>query len=269
MKQHGEIVVGIQYIFDNSEQVNDMSKKDIIPIKRISMVDQVVHEIKNAIMNGEWKVGCKLPAEADLAKMYGVNRLTVRLALQKLSSIGIIETQIGEGSFVRSFSFSNYMEAVSDIYLTKQKIDETWALRRLIEIECATLACENPGNEELTVLKSKMEKYLQLRDSYITTGEGLEDLVEADMDFHYQICIMSHNNLYRDIYKLTWMLIRTHVKNLLTKRDAMSKQHLYFEPDGDLHVLLYKAIAAHDKETCKKIYIQILDTKPSAESADT
>jgi GntR family transcriptional regulator, transcriptional repressor for pyruvate dehydrogenase complex len=242
-----------------------MIKKDIIPIKRISMVDQVVREIKNAIMNDEWKVGSKLPAEAELAKMYGVNRLTVRLALQKLSTIGIIETQIGEGSFVRSFSFSNYMEAVSDIYLSTQKIDETWALRRLIEIECASLACENPGDEELAVLKSKMELFIQFRNAYSTTGEGLEELVEADMDFHYQICIMSHNDLYRDIYKLTWILIRTHVKNLLTKRDAMAKQHLYSEPDGDLHMQLYKAIAAHDKELCKRIYIQILDTKPSAE----
>lgn len=242
-----------------------MMKKDSVPIKHISMVDQVVHEIKNAIMNEEWKVGSRLPAEAELAKMYGVNRLTVRLALQKLSTIGIIETQIGEGSFVRRFSFSNYIEAVSDIYLTRQKIDETWALRRLIEIECAEIACENPEPEELVVLKRKLETYLQLRDTFITKGEELEELVEADMDFHYQICIMSHNSLYRDIYKLTWVLIRMHVKNLLTKRDALAKKHLYSEPDGDMHLQLYNAISAHDKELCREIYIKILDTKPSAE----
>jgi Transcriptional regulators len=240
-----------------------MAKNEISPIKRVSMVDQVVHEIKTSIMNDEWKVGSKLPAEADLAKMYGVNRLTVRLALQKLNTIGIIETQIGEGSFVRNFSFSNYMEAVSDIYLTRQKIDETWALRRLIEIECAVIACEDPSPEELALLKNKMETYLKLRDSYIATGDALEDLVEADMDFHYQICVMSHNNLYRDIYKLTRILIRSHIKNLLTKRDALAKQHMYSEPDGDLHALLYDAIKAHDKERCRNIYLQILDKKPS------
>ena len=147
----------------------------------------------------------------------------------------------------------------------RQKIDEIWALRRLIEIECAEIACENPDAEELAVLKSKLESYLQLRDTFISKGDELEELVEADMDFHYQICIMSHNSLYRDIYKLTWKLIRKHVRNLLTKRDALAKQHLYSEPDGDLHIQLYNAISAHNKELCRKVYIKILDTKPSAE----
>jgi GntR family transcriptional regulator, transcriptional repressor for pyruvate dehydrogenase complex len=237
-------------------------EKDSFPVKRVSTVDLVVSEIKKAIKNEVWKVGSKLPAESDLAKMYGVNRLTVRLALQKLSTIGIIETQIGEGSFVRNFSFSNYMQAVSDIYLNKQKIDDTWALRRLIEIECALIACENPGKEELAELKHRADVYLDYRDTYIASGEGLDDLVEADMAFHYQICLMSHNNLYRDIYKLTWILIRSHVKNLLTKRDALAKKHLYSEPDGDLHMQLYNAILAHDKESCREVYLQILDTRP-------
>ena len=74
-------------------------------ISKISVVDQVADEMKEKIVSGEWKPGDKLPSESDIAQMYGVNRLSVRMALQKLGTLGIIETRVGEGSFVQEFSF--------------------------------------------------------------------------------------------------------------------------------------------------------------------
>lgn len=48
------------------------------------------------------EAGGKIPSENELAQQFGVSRVTVRNALQKLSALELLETRFGEGSFVRS-----------------------------------------------------------------------------------------------------------------------------------------------------------------------
>lgn len=55
-------------------------------IKKVSASEQVCEAIQDQISAGVWKVGDKLPSESDLAAKFGVNRLTVRMALQKLNA---------------------------------------------------------------------------------------------------------------------------------------------------------------------------------------
>ncbi|MFR1050737.1 MAG: FadR/GntR family transcriptional regulator [Lachnospirales bacterium] len=50
-------------------------------ITRVSIVDQVCSSIKQDIADGIWKAGDKLPSEAEFAETFGVNRLSVRMAL--------------------------------------------------------------------------------------------------------------------------------------------------------------------------------------------
>lgn len=47
------------------------------------------------------------PSESDLADLFGVNRLTVRLALQKLNTLGILDTRVGDGTYVCAFVLKN------------------------------------------------------------------------------------------------------------------------------------------------------------------
>ena len=42
---------------------------------------------KQDIADGVWKTGDKIPSEGELAEIFGVNRLSVRMALQKLSAL--------------------------------------------------------------------------------------------------------------------------------------------------------------------------------------
>jgi len=59
-------------------------------------------EIERAILGGELAPGDRLPPERALAADHGVSRMTVRQALQRLESLGLIERTIGRngGSFV-------------------------------------------------------------------------------------------------------------------------------------------------------------------------
>ena len=83
-------------------------------IKRVTLVDQAAMQLKKYISEKRLIAGDKLPSEAELTEMLGVNRFTVRMALQKLSALGLIETKVGEGSFVKDYSITSYLSELSD-----------------------------------------------------------------------------------------------------------------------------------------------------------
>lgn len=61
---------------------------------------QIAGELARDIANGVHCVGARLPTEAQLAVQYGVNRHTIRRALDELADARIIRTEHGRGSFV-------------------------------------------------------------------------------------------------------------------------------------------------------------------------
>lgn len=63
----------------------------------------IYDDLKEKIINGELKVGDKLPSEADLEKQYQFSRTPVRQALHKLEDKGYIYRLQGKGSFVANF----------------------------------------------------------------------------------------------------------------------------------------------------------------------
>lgn len=228
-------------------------------VKPISLVDQVTEELKASIMGGERKAGDKLPSEAALAEIYGVNRLTVRMALQNLSALGVVETRVGEGSFVREFSFPGYLDGISGFYLKSGKIEEIFALRKLLELECARIACESRTEEELSELRAFLEDYLRLKKMHRSGGDCLEELTEADMRFHDQICRMSRNAAFADVAAFARSMVKGYIARLIGVRNEKWKQSGGDESDTDQHRLVCEAIAAKDFEACRKAYLELID----------
>ncbi|MGW5114824.1 GntR family transcriptional regulator [Streptomyces noursei] len=67
-----------------------------------ALYQQVAAEIRNGIVEGEYKPGAPLPSEAQLIERYGVSRPTVRKAISALRAEGLIEVIHGKGSYVRA-----------------------------------------------------------------------------------------------------------------------------------------------------------------------
>ena len=106
-------------------------------IKKVSVVDQVSEALKDNILNHTWD---KLPSEGDLADTFGVNRLSVRMALQKLNTLGLLETRVGDGTYVRKFSMAPYMNEIADIYMDEKHLNDVRELRNLLEGEAMRIA---------------------------------------------------------------------------------------------------------------------------------
>jgi GntR family phosphonate transport system transcriptional regulator len=68
--------------------------------KGVALWSQIAEAISGDISSGAMPAGFRLPTEAQLAARYGVNRHTIRRALEELGDARIIRTEHGRGSFV-------------------------------------------------------------------------------------------------------------------------------------------------------------------------
>ncbi|MGV9855778.1 FadR/GntR family transcriptional regulator [Streptomyces sp. NPDC003442] len=62
--------------------------------------DQVVAQLRQAIVHEEYAPGSRMPTAESLAESLGVSRSVVRDALRTLSSMGLVEVRQGHGIFV-------------------------------------------------------------------------------------------------------------------------------------------------------------------------
>jgi len=63
--------------------------------------EQVRRKLLDAIGQGQYPAGTRLPPERELARQFGVGRVTVRTALAALEKNGHVTRHIGRGTFVR------------------------------------------------------------------------------------------------------------------------------------------------------------------------
>lgn len=64
------------------------------------MYRQIADKLRKEIANGHYAPGERLPPEAELVKLYGVARETVRKAIVELRSEGLAVARPGHGTFV-------------------------------------------------------------------------------------------------------------------------------------------------------------------------
>ena len=73
---------------------------EIDPRSRKSIYEQVMDNLKDAIMMGKLPEGAKLPSVRELSKSISVNPNTVQKAYRELEQRGYIYTKTGLGTFV-------------------------------------------------------------------------------------------------------------------------------------------------------------------------
>ena len=237
-----------------------IKENDIEKVEKISMVEQVFMKLKTMITNGTLQPGDKLPSEAELAEMFGCNRLTIRMALQKLNAGGILETGVGSGTYVKEFSISDFFKEFGDVIFTNINMNEVLGLRKLIEVESCMNAIEKAQPEDKIVLKKRLEEYLEAKKNYLMkkdkdfNSSDFKKLINMDMAFHRQICLCGHNRIYYEIFLIIENLIKLHLIKEL-------KQRIYNERsnEDDNHVIIYRAIIEKDKDRARKAYMSVLE----------
>lgn len=91
----------------------------------IALWRQIAHDLASEIEEGHPGVGDKLPSELMLAEQYGVNRHTIRQAVNRLSNDGLVRIERGRGTFVqkRAMAFSLDTGRVHSQFLLMQDLE--------------------------------------------------------------------------------------------------------------------------------------------------
>ena len=71
-------------------------------MKRAALWATIAATLRGEIADGRYAPGAKLPTEAELSARFGVNRHTVRHALQALEGDGLTHSRRGSGVFVKA-----------------------------------------------------------------------------------------------------------------------------------------------------------------------
>jgi DNA-binding GntR family transcriptional regulator len=137
-------------------------------VERRSTTDQVLQELRAAILAGRIKPSEQLP-EAALAETFGTGRSAIREALRHLVQEGLVVTEINRGAHVRSVS----AEDVIDVYFA----------REAIEVAAVQHAIERQDRLDLGELRAAHER-IEAASPQDLTQQPSAELIAADLDFH-------------------------------------------------------------------------------------
>ncbi len=78
------------------------SNKNHLLVRGITLWRCIADDFEQMILVGKYDNGERLPAESEIAARYGVNRHTVRRAIAELGARGLVRTERGSGTFVKT-----------------------------------------------------------------------------------------------------------------------------------------------------------------------
>ncbi len=83
---------------------------NIMPQGTLAIYEQIVNQLKNAIVSGELKAGEALPSIRNLAADLSVSVITTKRAYEELENEGLIRSVAGKGFYVCEYNTDYLME---------------------------------------------------------------------------------------------------------------------------------------------------------------
>ncbi|GAB3626524.1 GntR family transcriptional regulator [Pandoraea terrae] len=201
-----------------------------------TLTEQVAQQLIEAIRQGEYPVGTKLPTGKVLAETYGVSQAVIREVTERLRAQGLIDSRQGAGVTVKSRTPSSGFQVPGAHEQSRIDLASVYELRLDLESTAAALAAvrHTPADiERLADILTRLKANLFHADS------GVED----DTAFHATIAQATHNPYYAELLQYLNLQIRQAVQTARTNtlRHSGLAEQVYEE-----HVAVFNAIKARD-----------------------
>jgi GntR family transcriptional repressor for pyruvate dehydrogenase complex len=159
------------------------------PVLKQSLSDKLAQRIRAMISKGDYGQGDRLPPIMEMAKRFSVGHPTIREALKKLETMGIVEIRHGSGVYV-SRSDDVLVLASPDYAgtVTKKLLLDLIDTRMPLEMKSVAEAVKNATLDDLVEMRRLLK----------TAGDNFDNdivLNETNMGFHRQIAIASGNTV--------------------------------------------------------------------------
>jgi GntR family transcriptional regulator, transcriptional repressor for pyruvate dehydrogenase complex len=185
--------------------MNDPSRRGLMK-KRTS--DIVIKKITENILDGVWLPGMKITGETQLAKELEVSRISVREAIERLSSLNVLTKKHGGGTYVNKLQPSLFFNTlIPMITLAKDDYIEILEFRLIFEAESVRL-CVERGTDEII---GRIEKSYKMM---VAHKDDCENFTNADLEFHTAITEGTGNSLLIKLSEVLHDILQYHQRKL-------------------------------------------------------
>ncbi len=193
-----------------------MNLKPIKP-KRIS--DQVFEQIRELIYKGEFKSGQQILPERELALSMAVSRTSVRNAINKLVTMGLLEHRQGQGTFVSSPENRTGNPLAAVMATDEATLDDLLEVRMGLECNAALLAAQRATDTDLKAIEKSLEEMIHDLETTDRIGTG------SDAAFHMAVAFSTKNpvliHLMRNFYDFLFVGIKKNLTHMYMDRTAL------------------------------------------------
>ena len=177
-----------------------------VSVARIS--DAIADLLERRVLEGSLKPGDRLVAERELAVELGVSRPSLREAIQKLASKGLVHKRQGGGTYVTNQLETPFFDPWQDMLGTHPNLGEDLLeFRRMLEGQAAEWAAERATLADRQRLTERFSALSRAFETGETSGR-----VEADVAFHQAVGEASHNALVGHLSATLLRLMDKHIE---------------------------------------------------------
>jgi GntR family transcriptional repressor for pyruvate dehydrogenase complex len=162
-------------------------------IKSRRLYEQIIEQIQRQLLAGTLRPGDQLPSERELAEQFGVSRTAVREAVKALREKGLVEIQLGKGTFVTD-GLDGMSQVMRDSLSWIVEVGSKNGMFDLVEIREVL----EPGIAELAATKFQPEEIEAMQQAVAVMDRSMDNAdvyVEADLDFHLALAEATQNPL--------------------------------------------------------------------------
>lgn len=222
----------------------------------------VVVQLEDAILNGHFEPGEKLPSERDLKETFQVGRGAVREALRVLEQKGLLEIRLGAhgGAIVLPPSGEPMLESLSLLVKRKQiPFKDIQEFRSTVEGRIASLAAKRRTQKDLDRLKEILVRC----EYYLEKEFDWDSFLFQDGCFHQELSNIARNQLFSLIAKALHQNIHNYYDSRLQQKkeiieENMTDLYAIFEAvkSGDIseagksmrnHIVRFDAFMTHEQ----------------------
>lgn len=207
-----------------------MEQKTTTPSTTVS--DSVYETLLRQIISGHYKPGIRIPSENELREELNCSRNTLRGALKRLNTMGILETRRGDGSYVKQLGMQMYLNTfIPAMLINEDSLMELIQLRKAIEVAAARLAAERATTQDIQKLEACYEETTK-------AGENMKIYAETTVDFHFQVAAASKNQIFSTMMEMIKYILTSKMENFLiySRNDRNSTYY---------HFMILQAIKNH------------------------
>lgn len=171
------------------------------PLRRIQSLPlhkTVQDEIRQYIVREGLHAGDPLKPEAELARVFGVSRNSVREAVKALESVGVLETRRGSGVYIKQFSFAPLLESLPyGLMRGPEALNDLIGVRKTLESALIADAMQVLSDSSIDALRALLA---EMKDRAEKGG----DVRELDRAFHQLLFADLGNAMLLELFDLFW-----------------------------------------------------------------